>query len=174
MNEPLQAPRNGWTEEAYRRFWERMSEIFGRPWSDIHGNEPTPTWRESLAEMSLKKAAAVLEHYRLSGDKFPPNLSEVMAQARAIRIGEQVPFVALPYPAVSAEKVSAAIGDMRVAIKGRKSILKPGESFLDYQRALFESGMKSADFERHRIAENSRRNDDEARAEREAIQTEAR
>lgn len=173
--EPLQAPRNGWSEEAYQRFWARMSEIFGRPWTDVHGSEPTPTWRESLSEMTLQKAAAVLEHYRLSGDRFPPNLSEVMAQSRALRIRDQVQYVSLPYPAVDAAKVSEAIGKMRMGSGNAKrhSILNPGESYLDYQRAFLASGMKQADFDKKRIADNARENEEEARQEREAIQLES-
>ncbi len=49
-----------------------------------------------------------------------------------------------------------------------KSILRPGESFGDYQAALYASGMKKAAFDAARLGEI----DEEAAAERRAIQQE--
>lgn len=145
------APPNQWTEVAYKRFWHTMGEIFGRPWYEQNGPEPTQVWMGSLSGLSYDKAAAVLQHFRASGDAFPPNLSQVMAKAREIKLRRDEPK-ALPKPA-NASVAEKCLSAMKAPKHGhRRNVFRPGESYNDYLTALGESGKTKHEFDRERLA----------------------
>lgn len=80
----LPATQSVWVDELYQRWWARMGEIFGRDWHEKFGAKPSESWCQELQTWSLDLAAAVLVHYRRSGSKFAPNLSEVGRLAREL------------------------------------------------------------------------------------------
>lgn len=80
-----QAQPSEWTEALCQRWWQRMSEIFGRAWVEQFGDKPTASWHEEMRTWSLTLAAAVLVYYRRAGLKFPPNLSETAKLARDLK-----------------------------------------------------------------------------------------
>lgn len=145
------APQNQWSEVAYKRFWHTMGEIFGRPWYEQNGPEPTQVWMGSLRELSYDKAAAVLQHFRTSGDAFPPNLSQVIAKAREIKLRRYDEPKALPKPADTtvAEKCLSALRAMKDG--HRRNVFRPGESYNDYLTALGNSGKTKQEFDRERL-----------------------
>lgn len=143
-----------WTDDAFKRWWHRMGQIFGRQWYEQHGPEANDAWKQSLREMSLPRAAAVLEHYRKSGDSFPPNLSQVVSVARTVRT--ETP-TALPAPKQSEQTpriVQRAVAKMRASSQEvKRSVLRPGES----SGAYLAAKMRAADpvkFEAARLYAN--------------------
>lgn len=145
-----------WTTEAYKRWWHRMGQIFGRPWYDQHGPEANETWCMSLSELSFERAAAVLEHYRTADETYPPNCSQVMALARQIRLS--APAKALPPPSQSEktpEIVQAAISQIRNPyIEKNRNVFRKGESLRDYLDARTKSGKTNAQFDAERLHAN--------------------
>lgn len=118
-----------------------MGEIFGKPWFDKNGPEPSQLWRESLKRMPSEKAGAVLEHYRKAGLAFPPNLSEVVELAGLLRKWEQ-PQQALPKPRAP-DVATRHIESMKNILKrceGMFSLKKPGKpkpfNDTEYEAAL--------------------------------------
>lgn len=163
--------RNGWTEKAIKLFWHRMGEIFGKPWYEHNGPEANMTWQASLVGLALDQVAATLNHYRKSGDAFPPNLSQFMAAAKQFR--PQPAHVALPTPKPSEETVDRHVRDMAAALKvgGRRKVLLPGESFGDYQDAMNKAhagGQRREEFDRERLRRNGWTDADEATFRRNA------
>lgn len=157
-----QAQPRVWTEEAFKRFWHHMGGIFGRPWYEQNGPEISPVWRSSVGELPLEKIAAVLQHFRVSGDSFPPNLSLFMKTARDIKIGQQIEK-ALPSPGPTPKVVQEAVGKMRARTRKTRSVFLPGENLIDYQKAMLESGMKESEFEAQRMVQNGWTAEDEAK-----------
>lgn len=155
--------RNGWTEEAFIRFWHRMGETFGKSWYDSNGPEINASWKASLVGLALDTVARTLEHYRTSGDAFAPNLSQFMAAARQFKSAPA--HVALPAPEHIPEKIKRGIDSIRNVVKSRKlrSILIPNEGFGEYQDALLASGKKKEDFDRSRLEMNEWTDEDEKR-----------
>lgn len=146
------------TEALCAKWWVAMGDIFGKPWYTHNGPEPTGAWLSSLREMRLERAMAVLQHFRVSGDAFPPNLSVVMKVAREMKLdtARQLP-AQLPPPdrQASPNTVEKSIRDARRASGYiKRSVLKRGEALGDYQKALAESGMSKAEFDAQRLIEN--------------------
>ncbi len=154
MTVPAQslAALNGWTEEAYKRFWHHMGAVFGRPWYEQNGPEATDVWMREVSEISLDRMAATLRHFRASGDHYPPNLSVFMKTARDIKL--HVEQKALPHAAPTPGVVEDAIKRIRATSKGqRRNVLKPDESFSDVT-ARAKSGMDQKEFDAQRMIEN--------------------
>lgn len=105
------AMRNGWTEEAFQRFWKRMGDTFGKLWYEQNGPEPNTTWQASLVGMSLDQVAYAIEHFRKSGDAFPPNLSQFVATARQFKM--PATHVALPKPKAEPTKIGNYMAEIR-------------------------------------------------------------
>lgn len=153
MTEISPARPNAWTDESFKRFWYRMGEIFGTAWYRDNGSEPPELWRATLSEIDLKRAAAVIDHYRRSGDAFPPNLSQVMRLARELRPTE--PYKALPTPTRDMEKIATGIAALRHPEKHiYRSIFMPRESYGDVQNAWYKSGKPRGQFEAERLIKN--------------------
>ena len=148
----VESTQSQWTDLAYKRFWHTMGEIFGRPWYEQNGPEPTQVWMGSLRELSYDKAAAVLQHFRASGDAFPPNLSQVMSKAREIKLRRYDETPALPKPVVNATVAEKCLSAMRALGKGhRRNVFRPGEGYNDYLTALQASGKTKQQFDRERL-----------------------
>lgn len=144
---------SAWSDEAYRRFWHRMGAIFGRPWYEQNGPEANDAWRAGLANIPLDRAAAALQHFTISGDAYPPNLSVFVKTAREIKLYRQEK--ALPKPAPAPQVVEQAFTKMRADAKRvRRNVFLPGESLHDYQEALLQSGMPKDEFDAQRLIKN--------------------
>jgi hypothetical protein len=142
---PSTAPQNGWTDEACRKWWFRMGEIFGKPWFEKNGPEPSQLWQQSLKRMPMEKAAAVLEHYRKAGQTFPPNMSEVVELSGLLRRWEE-PQKALPKPRSQdvATRHLESMKDILKRCEGMFALRKPGKTkpFNDdeFEAAQMEKG----------------------------------
>lgn len=110
------AMRNGWTDEAFQRFWKRMGETFGKSWYEQNGPEPNTTWQASLLGMALDQVAFAIEHFRKSGDAFPPNLSQFIAVAKQLKIAPA--HVSLPKPKSEPTKIDKYLSQIRKALDG--------------------------------------------------------
>src|SRR5688572_12251642 len=77
-----------WTDDHYGKWWYRMGEVFGKNWFEINGPEMPQLWKESLSLKSFHRAKKIIDYYQSSGDAFPPNLSQVNAVARSLKVPE--------------------------------------------------------------------------------------
>ncbi len=59
-----------------KRFWFRMTELYGSAWSAQVGDEPTALWSDFLASVSPKVIGQAIALAARSGSKFPPHLPE--------------------------------------------------------------------------------------------------
>ena len=147
-------PTTPWTEDAYKRFWARMGEIFGTPWFSQNGPEVNASWRSSLAELSFDQAVSAIEHYRKSGDVYPPNLSAFMGSAKQFK--KTVDYKALPAPEKNMGIIIDAIAKMKKQTSGgRRNVFLPGESWTDYQTAKHKAkqgGIRAEAFDASRMA----------------------
>jgi hypothetical protein len=142
-----------WSNEAVKKWWFRMGEIFGTRWYEMHGPEASNLWQTSITAMSMDRAGAVIEHFRTCGQAHPPTMSEVVNVGRTLRTPEkQSPR--LPRPEVDSKKVEASIEQMRRSGSQRRNKFLPGESTDDYQKAMRESGLSAKEFEAQRLAKN--------------------
>jgi hypothetical protein len=111
------------TDALCAKWWVAMGDIFGTQWYVQNGPEPTGVWKSSLSELRLERAMAVLQHFRVSGDQFPPNLSQVMSVARSLKLNQET-HRALPPPKRSEEqieRVSAGLKSLRDYCQGAAS-----------------------------------------------------
>jgi len=144
-----------WTEQAVKKWWYRMGEIFGTRWYEQNGPEASNLWQQSITEWTLKRGAAVIEHYRTSGLAHPPNMSEVVHTARTLR------GVDAPEPIQHKQRVEyhpdvTQFVEQRLKLKKitkqYESVMLPGEGYGDYIKAMYESGLGKAEFDKRRLA----------------------
>lgn len=148
-------PTTHWTETAYKRFWARMGEIFGTPWFSHNGPEVNASWTASLAELSFDQVFAAIEHYRKSGDAYPPNLSAFMGAAKQFK--KTIDYKTLPAPAKDMADITKKISNLRQANGGRRNVFLPGESWPDYQAAKHkakQAGISAEKFDMERMKLN--------------------
>lgn len=146
------AALNGWTEEAYKRFWHHMGGVFGRPWYEQNGPETTEVWKREVSEISLDRMAATLHHFRLSGDHYPPNLSVFMKTARDIKL-RRLDEPQIEHKADS-DTIAKSIEKMRSKRSKVRCVFKPDESMEDYFEAIRVSGKSRVEFDQQRLVEN--------------------
>lgn len=137
-----------------------MGEIFGTRWYEVHGPDASNLWQTSLTGMSLERAGAVIEHFRTCGQSFPPTMSEVVNVGRTLRLKEPQSH-RLQRPEVDEKKVESLIEKMRESGNMRRNKFRPGESLVDYQNALRDSGLSEKEFEAQRLEMNGWTRDDE-------------
>lgn len=142
-----------WGDEAFRRWWFRMGEIFGKPWFAKHGPEAPALWRDALATLTLERGAEILTHYAHHGDDSPPNLGQVMQVSREIGNRAQPTHRALPAPKADAEAVASHVEKLRAKTGMRRNIFRPGEGYTDYLAALQASGKRLAEFDAERLVQ---------------------
>lgn len=156
-------PSTPWTETAYKRFWARMGEVFGTPWFSQNGPEMNASWQASLAELSFDQAVSAMEHYRKSGDAYPPNLSAFMGTAKQFK--KVADYKSLPPPVKNLADIGKAISEMkRQNSGGRRNVFLPGESWTDYQTAKHkakQAGIGAEAFDASRMALNGWTDQDE-------------
>lgn len=146
-----------WTDEAFRRWWKAMGQIFGRTWYDTHGPEPTELWKDSLSRLTLPRAGQIIEHYRTSGDTYPPNLSQVVNLTKTLAYPREPepPRISRDAPTDSkVAEIAESIAEMKSGRKKTNAFL-PGESLDDFLKASRESGLSREAFIEKRISEKS-------------------
>lgn len=86
MSEQVPSYRqSAWSEDTFARWWRSMGEVFGRPWFEQFGDKPSDAWMAELGKWSYAQAGEVIQHLVREGRSFPPNLSEVVSIAEAYR-----------------------------------------------------------------------------------------
>jgi hypothetical protein len=104
----LQSPaaQSAWSDEAYRRFWKRMGDVFGLRWYEQNGPEPTPSWKNGLQQHDIKHVmAAIMGFETRPHSGYPPNLPQFIAEIREARNAATPSDVALPAPKRDPEKI---------------------------------------------------------------------
>ena len=74
-----------YTENASRRLWDRLGEMFGARFYDQYGSEPSQSWKDAVRELRPDQVKAALTKIRNSGTVYPPPLPEFIALARNVQ-----------------------------------------------------------------------------------------
>ena len=94
--------------------WKAMTQMFGQPWIDKHGETPTPVWVTQLARIPEAQLSRGL---RATADSvFPPSLPEFLMLCRA-QPSDLPQFKALPRPYSPEEIAGPAFAELRSMLK---------------------------------------------------------
>lgn len=153
---------NAWTEEAMRRLWVRLGDIYGKRFFAEYGDTPNVTWAESIRRLSYEQAAAALETCRTIGDQYPPTLSQFIGRAKQSSAPYHKPYRGLPKPPSDpavAERNRAQLRarSQSVLRPGRRSVMLPGESYAGYVIAKGKAvaeGVSETEFDLRRLEAN--------------------
>lgn len=154
-------------------FWSVMIQIFGGMWIEKHGERPNQMWQELIGDLDPKTIQMVVNHFKVSGHAFPPNLSEVGAIAKQFKgsVPGPGPVPERPRPLPSTEEADQRIKGVLDGLDSlqngqkRRTTFLPGESFQSHQEAwriAFKSGKTLAEFESERFLKNGWTAADEA------------
>ena len=114
---PSQQTQNVWSDEAFRRFWKRMGDVFGLRWYEHNGPEPTASWKNGLSHYEIEHVmAAIVGYETLPHGGFPPNLPQFITEVRSARERYKPASKALMAPARTPEqiqRISAGLKSVR-------------------------------------------------------------
>jgi hypothetical protein len=153
-------------------FWAAMVQMFGRPWITERGEQPNQMWKELIEGHDQETMTKVIDHFKWSGNPFPPNLSEVGLIVKtfkgSVHHGPARPVPeARPLPSEQeADKKIKDVLDCLQSGQKRRTAFLPGESFKSHQDARLEAlknGKTAAEFESDRLLKNGWTPADEAR-----------
>ena len=92
--------------------WKAMTQMFGKPWIDRHGESPMPVWVSQLSKVPEAQIKKGLRECADSGREFPPSLPSFLAMCR--RQTDTLPeFKALPRPWGSSDAAEPAFEELR-------------------------------------------------------------
>ena len=92
--------------------WKAMTQMFGAPWINRHGESPQPVWVSQLAKIPEAQIKKGLRECADSGAEFPPSLPSFLAMCR--RQSNDLPeFKALPRPWGSEDAANPAFDELR-------------------------------------------------------------
>jgi hypothetical protein len=104
--QPSTPSQNAWSDEAFKRFWKRMADIFGLRWYEQNGPEPTASWKNGISQFRIEDVMGAITGYETSGNSYyTPNLPQFLEEVRAARRRQQPAHRALPPPKVSEDKI---------------------------------------------------------------------
>jgi len=96
-----------------------MTELYGTRWTSQHGETPTLTWQQGLADMSAADLGTGIVTSVKSGEAWPPSLPEFRAYCRPPRDpayrappGRQLPHLLTPDQRAEGRKHVASIKGM--------------------------------------------------------------
>jgi len=96
--------------------WKAMTQMFGAPWINRHGESPQPVWVSQLAKVPEAQIKKGLRECADSGAEFPPSLPSFLAMCR--RQSTTLPeFKALPRPWGSEEAANPAFDELRKILR---------------------------------------------------------
>lgn len=67
------------TAKIHVRFWNAMSERYGRRWTEQYGAEASPAWRELVNKFTIDDVKAALAKLSTEAPDFPPTLPQFEA-----------------------------------------------------------------------------------------------
>ena len=109
LNEPplteTQKPQQDISEKVTARFWQWMTELYGRQWEASYGlvgGKSFQTWHQAFAEQTPAQVKTGLDALVAEGNKFPPSLLNFLRLCNntAPAYYQSVNFKALPAPGV--------------------------------------------------------------------------
>ena len=109
-----QKPQPNISERTIARLWQRMAELYGRPWEascGLVGGRVFKTWNKALASLTPQQIKTGLDCLKAEGSEFPPNLIKFLRLCRTVvpLSHRKVDFAALPPPDINTQpKVLAA------------------------------------------------------------------
>ena len=96
--------------------WKAMTQMFGAPWINRHGESPQPVWVTQLSKIPEDKIKKGLRECADSGAEFPPALPAFLAMCR--RQPNTLPeFKALPRPWPSEASAAPAFEELRKLLR---------------------------------------------------------
>lgn len=147
-NQPTQAR---WSDEAFRRFWHTMSEIYGASWFRENGERPNTEWQRGLSDLTYQRAHAAIGECREAGHDRPPNLSQFLRLAKGLRLNNgdetQAKRIAQRTPTPNKEYKAAVHATAQefgatLTARTRRAVFMPGEGLSEYMSALSEAMAK--------------------------------
>lgn len=152
-------------------FWAVMVQMFGGSWIKERGEHPNQMWKNLIEGQDQETLTKVIDHFKWSGNPFPPNLSEVGAIVKTFKgsvhhgSGRPAPETR---PLPSSEEADKKINDVFDSLRGgqkRRTTFLAGESFQSHQAArvaALKTGQTAAEFESNRLLKNGWTAADEA------------
>src|SRR5690242_7176799 len=67
------------TGKVHVRFWNAMTERYGRRWTEQYGPEASPSWRELVNKFTLDDIKAALAKLGQEAPDFPPTMPQFEA-----------------------------------------------------------------------------------------------
>lgn len=111
---PSQETRAAWSDEAFRRFWKRMADVFGLRWYEQNGPEPTASWKNGLSQFPPALVMQALIGYETTTHSgYPPNLPQFLEEVRAARRRAVPADKALPAPKRSPDQIEKNLTGLR-------------------------------------------------------------
>lgn len=159
-------------KKCFAQFWRRMTEMFGKRWTDqygrgieVYGDDIhilNNAWFAEISRLDVEALTTAVDALMRSGDEFPPSLPTFLVLARRKTKPEHAEYHALPKPVVSAEalqKYRERLGDQAKSLGsgGRRCAKYKHESFEDWQKAKAQhiaAGGSEVDFLWERLRAN--------------------
>ena len=96
--------------------WKAMTQMFGKPWIDRHGESPMPVWVTQLSKIPEAQIKKGLRECADSGREFPPSLPSFLAMCR--RQTDNLPeFKSLPRPWPTEKAAESAFAELQKILK---------------------------------------------------------
>ena len=115
--------------------WARMADMFGHKWVSSYGLDPSPTWQEGLADLSVEEVKSGLTALKGWVEEWPPTLPQFRSLCRPHGCHLAHEFrVPLPEPVSSFSARQAAVAREIAVLRG--GVLRP---VVEMRRTLTEA-----------------------------------
>lgn len=118
-------------ERHHDLFWQRMTETFGHKWTSSYGLDPSPAWKDGLADMTLDEVRHGLQAVRDWHEEWPPTVPQFRELCRPTATAAHSDYVPLPAPRSSWEQRQHAAAAAFAGL--REGVLKPEIAARDYR-----------------------------------------
>lgn len=108
-----------------------MAETFGHKWTSSYGLDPSPAWKDGMADLTIDEVRAGLSALKDWREEWPPNLPQFRELCRPLSTAAHTAYKPLPQPKSSWEQrqhvAASALAELR------EGVLKPEIAARDYR-----------------------------------------
>jgi hypothetical protein len=108
-----------------------MVETFGHKWTSSYGLDPSPAWKDGMADLTIDEVRRGLSALKNWREEWPPTMPQFRDLCRPMSTAAHTDYVPLPQPAsswdVRQDAATAACNSLR------EGILKPEVAGRDYR-----------------------------------------
>jgi hypothetical protein len=101
------------TAKIHVRFWNAMSERYGRRWTEQYGAEASPAWRELVNKFTIDDVKAALSKLSTEAPDFPPTLPQfeaILAKAANAKRSDTTDYIRGAWRAYVIRQVGINLG----------------------------------------------------------------